>query len=143
MDYSSLIPTINTLRNVIDITLVFIIVYVVLRLLRGTRAVPTVIADPPLPTIAKLAALAVLNFFWPLLVLGAAVTVWFVWLACQAGGWGYAAVAFAGGVGLTVAVTTRSSASCGSAGLCCVPVMSGPRVVVPTPLSEPGVGPEK
>ena len=43
MDYSSLIPTINTLRNVIDITLVFIIVYVVLRLLRGTRAVPTVI----------------------------------------------------------------------------------------------------
>lgn len=61
-------------------------------------------ADPPLPTIAKLAALAVLNFFWPLLVLGAAVTVWFVWLACQAGGWGYAAVAFAGGVGLTVAL---------------------------------------
>ena len=43
MDYSSLIPTINTLRNVIDITLVFIIVYVLLRLLRGTRAVPTVI----------------------------------------------------------------------------------------------------
>ena len=43
MDYSSLIPTISTLRNVIDITLVFIIVYVVLRLLRGTRAVPTVI----------------------------------------------------------------------------------------------------
>ena len=43
MDYSSLIPTISTLRNIIDITLVFIIVYVVLRLLRGTRAVPTVI----------------------------------------------------------------------------------------------------
>lgn len=35
--------TINTLRNVLDITLVFIIVYVVLRLLRGTRAVPTIV----------------------------------------------------------------------------------------------------
>jgi diadenylate cyclase len=33
----------NTLRNVIDIALVFIIVYVVLKLLRGTRAVPTVV----------------------------------------------------------------------------------------------------
>lgn len=37
------IPTISTLRNVIDIVLVFIIVYVVLKLLRGTRAVPTVV----------------------------------------------------------------------------------------------------
>lgn len=35
--------TINTLRNVIDIALVFILVYVVLKLLRGTRAVPTVV----------------------------------------------------------------------------------------------------
>ena len=35
--------TINTLRNVIDIALVFVIVYVVLKLLRGTRAVPTVV----------------------------------------------------------------------------------------------------
>ena len=34
--------TINALRNVIDIALVFILVYVVLKLLRGTRAVPTV-----------------------------------------------------------------------------------------------------
>jgi len=33
----------NTLRNVLDIALVFIIVYVVLKLLRGTRAVPTVV----------------------------------------------------------------------------------------------------
>ena len=33
--------TINTLRSVIDIALVFVIVYVVLKLLRGTRAVPT------------------------------------------------------------------------------------------------------
>lgn len=38
-----LIPTINTLRNALDIALVFIIVYVVLKLLRGTRAVPTVV----------------------------------------------------------------------------------------------------
>jgi uncharacterized protein (TIGR00159 family) len=37
------LPTINTLRNVLDITLVFILVYVVLKLLRGTRAVPTVV----------------------------------------------------------------------------------------------------
>ena len=37
------IPTINTLRSALDFTLVFIIVYVVLRLLRGTRAVPTVV----------------------------------------------------------------------------------------------------
>jgi diadenylate cyclase len=35
--------TINTLRSVIDIALVFVIVYVVLKLLRGTRAVPTVV----------------------------------------------------------------------------------------------------
>jgi len=35
--------SINALRNVIDISLVFILVYVVLKLLRGTRAVPTVV----------------------------------------------------------------------------------------------------
>ena len=35
--------TINALRNVFDIALVFILVYVVLKLLRGTRAVPTVV----------------------------------------------------------------------------------------------------
>ena len=35
--------SINTLRNVLDIALVFVIVYVVLKLLRGTRAVPTVV----------------------------------------------------------------------------------------------------
>jgi diadenylate cyclase len=38
-DYISM----NTLRNAIDIALVFILVYVVLKLLRGTRAVPTVL----------------------------------------------------------------------------------------------------
>lgn len=37
------IPAITTLRTLLDITLVFIIVYVVLRLLRGTRAVPTIV----------------------------------------------------------------------------------------------------
>ena len=43
MQFNDYIPTINTFRNVLDITLVFIIVYVVLKLLRGTRAVPTVV----------------------------------------------------------------------------------------------------
>ena len=43
MPLNDYMPTINGLRNVLDITLVFIIVYVVLRLLRGTRAVPTVV----------------------------------------------------------------------------------------------------
>lgn len=43
MNWSDYIPTIATLRNAFDITLVFIIVYVVLKLLRGTRAVPTVV----------------------------------------------------------------------------------------------------
>ena len=43
MQFADLMPTINSLRNVIDIALVFIIVYVVLKLLRGTRAVPTVV----------------------------------------------------------------------------------------------------
>ena len=43
MQLSDYIPTVNTVRSVLDIGLVFIIVYVVLKLLRGTRAVPTVI----------------------------------------------------------------------------------------------------
>ncbi|MBX3292963.1 MAG: diadenylate cyclase CdaA [Acidobacteria bacterium] len=43
MDLTGYIPAISTLRNVVDIALVFIIVYVVLKLLRGTRAVPTVV----------------------------------------------------------------------------------------------------
>ena len=43
MPVNDYIPTISTLRNALDITLVFIIVYVVLKLLRGTRAVPTVV----------------------------------------------------------------------------------------------------
>jgi diadenylate cyclase len=43
MEFSDYLPTWNTFRNVLDIALVFIIVYVVLKLLRGTRAVPTMI----------------------------------------------------------------------------------------------------
>jgi len=43
MDFTGYIPTINTLRNALDIALVFVIVYVILKLLRGTRAVPTVV----------------------------------------------------------------------------------------------------
>lgn len=43
MDISEYIPTWNTVRNVLDISIVFVIVYVVLRLLRGTRAVPTMV----------------------------------------------------------------------------------------------------
>jgi len=43
MQFGDYIPSINTVRNILDIALVFIIVYVVLKLLRGTRAVPTVV----------------------------------------------------------------------------------------------------
>jgi diadenylate cyclase len=43
MQITDYIPTVSTLRNVLDIVLVFIIVYVVLKLFRGTRAVPTVV----------------------------------------------------------------------------------------------------
>lgn len=37
------LPTMSILRNALDIALVFIIVYIVLNLIRGTRAVPTVV----------------------------------------------------------------------------------------------------
>lgn len=43
MQLENYIPTIANLRNVLDIALVFIIVYVVLKLFRGTRAVPTLV----------------------------------------------------------------------------------------------------
>ena len=43
MQLENYIPTITNLRNVLDIALVFIIVYVVLKLFRGTRAVPTLV----------------------------------------------------------------------------------------------------
>lgn len=42
MQITEYIPAMNTLRNIIDIVLVFSIVYVLLKLLRGTRAVPTI-----------------------------------------------------------------------------------------------------
>src|SRR5688572_7624605 len=56
MQVTNYIPTINTLRNVIDIALVFILVYVVLKLLRGTRAVPTVVGMVILALLYWLAA---------------------------------------------------------------------------------------
>ncbi len=43
MQFIDYMPTMNNLRSVLDISLVFIIVYVVLKLLRGTRAVPTIV----------------------------------------------------------------------------------------------------
>jgi diadenylate cyclase len=43
MQITDYIPMVSSLRNVVDIALVFVIVYVVLKLLRGTRAVPTVV----------------------------------------------------------------------------------------------------
>lgn len=43
MQLGDYIPAMSSLRNVLDIALVFVIVYVVLKLLRGTRAVPTVV----------------------------------------------------------------------------------------------------
>jgi len=43
MQFSEYIPAVSSVRNIVDIVLVFVIVYVVLKLLRGTRAVPTVV----------------------------------------------------------------------------------------------------
>lgn len=43
MQISDYIPAINSVRSLVDMAFVFIIVYVVLKLLRGTRAVPTVV----------------------------------------------------------------------------------------------------
>ena len=56
MQISDYIPAITSLRNVVDIVLVFIIVYVVLKLLRGTRAVPTVVGMVILALLYWLAA---------------------------------------------------------------------------------------
>ena len=63
MQISDYIPAIATLRNVLDIVLVFIIVYVVLKLLRGTRAVPTVVG---MVILALLYWLAVAQELWTL-----------------------------------------------------------------------------
>jgi diadenylate cyclase len=43
MKWIDYITAMSTLRNLLDIALVFVIVYVVLKLLRGTRAVPTMV----------------------------------------------------------------------------------------------------
>ncbi|MEP6847551.1 MAG: diadenylate cyclase CdaA [Acidobacteriota bacterium] len=72
----------NTLRNVLDITLVFILVYVVLKLLRGTRAVPTVVGMVILALLYWLAVaqdLATLEFVlrYAVAFLGIAIIVLF------------------------------------------------------------------
>jgi diadenylate cyclase len=82
MQYSDYIPTINTLRNVFDIALVFVIVYVVLKLLRGTRAVPTVVGMVGLALLYWLAVaqdLATLEFVLrsAVLYIGVAIIVLF------------------------------------------------------------------
>lgn len=43
MQISEYLPAINSVKTALDIAFVFVIVYVVLRLLRGTRAVPTAV----------------------------------------------------------------------------------------------------
>lgn len=82
MQINEYIPAINTLRNIIDIVLVFSIVYVVLRLLRGTRAVPTVVGIVILALLYWLAVaqdLATLEFVLrsAVLYIGVAIIVLF------------------------------------------------------------------
>lgn len=71
-----------TLRNVVDISLVFIIVFVILKLLRGTRAVPTVVGLLLLSLLYWLAAaqdLATLEFVlrYAVVYIGVAIIVLF------------------------------------------------------------------
>src|SRR4028119_719690 len=71
-----------TLRNALDIVLVFVIVYVVLKLLRGTRAVPTVVGMVLLALLYWLAVaqdLATLEFVLrsAVLYIGVAIIVLF------------------------------------------------------------------
>ena len=82
MEFTDLIPTMNGLRNVLDIALVFVIVYVVLKLLRGTRAVPTVIGLIILALLYWLAAaqeLSTLEFVlrYAVLYIGFAIIILF------------------------------------------------------------------
>jgi len=82
MEISDYIPTINTIRNVLDIVFVFILVYVVLKLLRGTRAVPTVVGMVILALLYWLAVvqdLATLEFVLrsAVLYIGVAIIVLF------------------------------------------------------------------
>lgn len=76
------IPNINTIRNVLDIVFVFSIVYVVLKLLRGTRAVPTAVGMVILALLYWLAVaqdLATLEFVLrsAVLYIGVAIIVLF------------------------------------------------------------------
>ncbi|MCU1288141.1 MAG: Diadenylate cyclase [Acidobacteria bacterium] len=82
MQISDYLPTINTMRSVLDIAFVFIIVYVVLKLLRGTRAVPTVVGMVILALLYWLAVaqdLATLEFVLrsAVLYIGVAIIVLF------------------------------------------------------------------
>ena len=82
MQFTNYIPAISSVRNVIDIVLVFVIVYVVLKLLRGTRAVPTVVGIVLLGLLYWLAVaqgLATLEFVlrYAVLYIGIAIIVLF------------------------------------------------------------------
>jgi diadenylate cyclase len=82
MQIGDYIPTINTIRNFLDIALVFIIIYVVLKLLRGTRAVPTAVGMVILALLYWLAVaqdLATLEFVLrsAVLYIGVAIIVLF------------------------------------------------------------------
>jgi diadenylate cyclase len=79
---SDYLPAINTVRNAIDIALVFIIVYVLLKLLRGTRGMPMAVGMVTLGLLYWLAVaqdLATLEFVLrgALLYVGVAVIVLF------------------------------------------------------------------
>ena len=79
---SEYLPALNTVRNAIDIALVFIIVYVLLKLLRGTRGMPMAVGMVMLGLLYWLAVaqdLATLEFVLrgALLYVGVAVIVLF------------------------------------------------------------------
>ena len=79
---SEYLPAFNTMRNAIDIALVFIIVYVLLKLLRGTRGMPMAVGMVTLGLLYWLAVaqdLATLEFVLrgALLYVGVAVIVLF------------------------------------------------------------------
>ncbi len=82
MELYDQIVTWNTFRNVLDVAFVFIIVYVVLKLLRGTRAVPTIVGIVLLALIYWLSVaydLATLEFVlrWAVVLLPFAIIVLF------------------------------------------------------------------
>lgn len=82
MQFIEYIINVITLRNIVDIALVFIIVFVVLKLLRGTRAVPTIVGLLLLGLLYWLAAaqdLATLEFVlrYAVVYIGFAIIVLF------------------------------------------------------------------